>query len=64
MDELYNKAEEKHHVVVVVADVSPDAFRPSGIWMPAGIWIELSQFRGIAESNQNHAVTMALVKAL
>jgi hypothetical protein len=47
-------------VVVVVADVSPYAFSSNGIWMPARIWIEFSQFKGIAEPNQSHAMTMAL----
>lgn len=44
--------------------MSPDNLRLDSIWVPAGIWMKMSQFMGIGEPNQNHAETMALAKAL
>lgn len=44
--------------------MSPDTLWLDSIWVPAGIWMEMSQFMGMAEPTQNHAETMALAKAL
>lgn len=61
--ELGGKAEGKDQVAAG-AGVSPDILQLDSIWVPAGIWMEMSQFMGIAEPNQNHVETLALAKAL